>query len=260
VTEPSARGDHFSGVAKSYADFRPTYPAELFDYVASLAPRRGRVWECGAGSGQATVQLAKRFAHVIATDVSAQQIAQAPQVLNVEWIVAAAEKVPIADGSIDLVAVAQALHWFEFDRFYAECRRVAAPGCVIAAWTYGSPSMEREMGKLLSDFMYGSDAIGPYWPPERDHITREYRTVPFPFERITTPRMELVEEWTPAQVAGYLRSMSATARYVRQKGSDPVPDFEAAAAELWPDAEPRRIWWPLIILAGVIPSEARSLS
>lgn len=252
MSEPAPRGDHFSNVAESYAAFRPTYPPELFDYVASIAPRRDRAWDCGCGSGQATLPLAERFERVIATDVSARQIAQAPSHPGIEWHVAPAEHVPIADGSIDLVTIAQALHWLDFDRFYAECRRVASPGAAIAAWTYGSPSMEGAVGRALSEFMYGDAALGPYWPPERDHVTHEYRTIPFPFERIDAPRMELVHHWTPAQVAGYLRSMSATARYVQANGRTPVPDFENELAALWPDGAPRRIAWPLVILAGRI--------
>jgi SAM-dependent methyltransferase len=245
-----APGDHFSGVAASYAEFRPTYPPELFDLVASLAPRRGTVWECGAGSGQATPGLAERFELVIATDVSAAQIAQAPALSNVEWIVAPAEKVPIASGTVDLIAVAQALHWFDFDAFFAECRRVAAPRAVFAAWTYGAPAMDGEIGRVLLDFMYGDEGIGPYWPPEREHIHQEYRSIPFPFGRIETPKMELAHLWTREQVTGYLRSMSATARFIKTRGSDPVERYEREIAGVWSDGEPRRIAWPLIVLAG----------
>jgi ubiquinone/menaquinone biosynthesis C-methylase UbiE len=247
-----APGDHFSGVAASYAEFRPTYPTELFDLVASLAPRRGVVWECGSGSGQATPGLAARFERVIATDVSAAQIAQAPALPNVEWIVAPAENVPIASRTVDLIAVAQALHWFTFKAFFAECRRVAVPGAAFAAWTYGSPAMEGEIGRVLLDFMYGDEGIGPYWPPERDHIYSEYESIPFPFERIVTPKMELAHSWTREQVIGYLRSMSATARFIKVKGHDPVDRFRRELPRVWADDEPRRIAWPLIVLAGAV--------
>jgi len=246
------KADHFSSVAQSYAAFRPTYPAELFKFVASIAPARHCVWECGAGSGQATIGLAAHFDRVIATDVSAEQLSRAPENAKVGYIVASAERVPIASDSVDLVAVAQAMHWFDFERFYAECRRVARKEAVLVAWTYGSPSMDREVGVALRDFMYGPNAIGPYWPPERDYITKEYRTIPFPFERIASPRLELVQEWGPEQVVGYLRSMSATSQYIKRHGTDPVPAFETELSRLWPNGEARRIWWPLIILAGKI--------
>lgn len=244
--------DHFSSVANSYAAFRPTYPQELFEFVASIAPARRCVWECGAGSGQATLGLAAHFGRVIATDVSAEQLNRAPENAKVEYIVAPAEQVPIESHSVDLVAVAQAMHWFDFERFYAECRRVARKGGVLVAWTYGSPTMDGEVGAALREFMYGPHAIGPYWPPERDYVTEEYRTIPFPFERIPSPRLELEQEWNAQQVVGYLRSMSATSQYIKRHGRDPVVAFERELARLWTDGDVRRIAWPLIILAGKI--------
>ena len=111
--------DHFSGLAKGYADFRPHYPVELFDYLATLTPRKSVVWDCAAGSGQATIDLAARFEQVIATDGSAKQITSAPRRDNVEYRVALAEQSGLADGSVDLVAVAQALHWFNHEKFFA---------------------------------------------------------------------------------------------------------------------------------------------
>lgn len=252
-SEPRGPQDHFSKVAGSYASFRPTYPSELFDFIVSISPGRCLAWEAGAGSGQATLALAERFERVVATDVSAEQVARAPRRENISWHVSPSEDVPmIADHTVELIAVAQALHWFDFERFYAECRRVAAEGGVLAAWSYGAPTMDGEVGRLLHEFMYGPDGIGPYWPPERDHIHAEYRSIPFPFERIESPRFELVQEWTPTQVAGYLRSMSATAQYLKTHTDDPVTAFEQSVAGVWPDGETRRITWPLFVLAGRI--------
>ena len=141
--------DHFSGIAKQYAAFRPRYPRELFDWIASIVERHHCAWDCGAGNGQATVDIATRFDRVIATDWSAEQIARAPARDNVEWIVAPAEAVPIQSGSIDLTTVAQALHWFDDDRFYTEVRRVSAPRAAIVAWTYAPPRMVGDVGDAL---------------------------------------------------------------------------------------------------------------
>jgi hypothetical protein len=112
--------------------------------------------------------------------------------------------------------------------------------------------MDGRVGAAVREFMYGAGGIGPYWPPERDHVHAEYRTIPFPFERIESPRFELVQEWTPAQVAGYLRSMSATAEYLKTHTDDPVVAFERAVVTAWPEGEARRIVWPLFVLAGRI--------
>ena len=240
--------DHFSRVSDAYAAFRPHYPAALFDFLASLVPPSARVWDCGAGSGQATSDLANRVREVVATDLSAEQVARAPRSANVHWLVAAAEASPLRDATIDLTTVAQALHWFDHDRFYAEVRRVSRPGAMFAAWTYAPAAMDGEVGAALHRLMYGT--VGPYWPAERRHVEAEYRTIPFPFQRMETPSLSLEEWWTPAHLAGYARTWSATARCVAKTGQDPVAAFEAELERVWGAGERRRIVWPLVLLAG----------
>jgi SAM-dependent methyltransferase len=250
VTE-RAKGDHFSTISAAYAAFRPRYPQELFDFVASLPAHRHRAWDCGAGSGQATVDLAARFDEVIGTDLSAEQLARAPQNPRIKWMVAPAESTPIEDASIDLVTVAQALHWFDHARFYEEAKRVAAPGAAIAAWTYAAPRMDGDVGEALRRFQ--TQVVGPYWPPERRFVDDEYRSIPFPFERIETPHFAIEQAWTLSQVAGYLRTWSATTRYVAETGIDPVVAEERELAGVWGDREStRRIVWPVIMLAARI--------
>lgn len=242
-------GDHFSSVSHAYSAFRPRYPSELFDYVESIVDRHQLAWDCGAGSGQASGDLAARFDAVVATDLSVAQLREATRHERIVWAAARAEAAPIAGRSIDLIAVAQALHWFDHGAFYDEVRRVSAPGAAIVAWTYGSPEMDGETGTALLEFMYGR--LGPYWAPERQLVVDEYRTIPFPFARIEAPRLVLEERWTPSQVAGYGRSWSATSRYVKQHGDDPIPELERVLAHLWPNpAERRSIRWPLVVVAG----------
>src|SRR5262252_3616974 len=128
--------DHFSAFASRYADFRPRYPAAIFDYLTTIVPRKSLVWDCACGNGQATVDLAERFDRVIATDASKEQIASATPHPNIEYRVAPAECSGLAAGSIGLVTVAQAIHWFDFERFYAEVNRVLIDNGLIAVWAY----------------------------------------------------------------------------------------------------------------------------
>ena len=247
------RGDHFSKLSAGYAAFRPRYPDQLFDFLASAAPGRRQAWDAGAGSGQATVALAERFDRVIAMDISAEQIARAPRLADVEWLVAPAESVPmIASASVDLVTSAQSLHWFDHPRFYDEVRRVAVPDGVIAAWSYAPARMEGDAGGIIRRYMY--EDVGAYWPPERKYVDNEYRDMPFPFARLTVPPMTLEYDWTLEQVAGYLRTMSATGRFVERHGTDPVLPVEAELREAWGASPTRRMTWPLIVLAGRISS------
>ena len=171
--------DHFSGVANRYADFRPHYPVALFDHLATLVPQGSAVWDCACGNGQATLDLAARFNRIIATDASREQIASAMPHPKVEYRVAPAAQSGLPDQSVALVTVAQALHWFDFDRFYAEVRRVLTPNGVIAVWAYGINTVEGDdTNQLVQDFY--SKTVGPYWPPERRFVEEGYRTIPFP--------------------------------------------------------------------------------
>jgi SAM-dependent methyltransferase len=242
--------DHFSRLAAQYAAFRPAYPAALFDYLAQSCPGRAGVWDCACGNGQATVALAERFQSVIATDASPEQIAAATARANITYRVARAEDSGIESNSIDLVTVAQALHWFNLDAFYSEVERVLRPSGVLAVWTYGVVHVEGDAAEeLLQDFYH--HIVGPYWPPERRLVEDGYRGLAFPFAELSPPSFNMEERWDRAHLLGYLRSWSATGRYVKDKGVDPVLTLEERLACAWPDAQnPRKITWPLALRVG----------
>jgi SAM-dependent methyltransferase len=225
--------DHFSGHAADYRDARPHYPEALFDWLAAQAPARSLAWDAGCGNGQASVALASRFAHVHATDPSAPQIGNAEMRANIDYRVEAAEQCSLPDASADLVTVAQALHWFDQARFQAEVRRVLKPHGVFAAWTYADCRVEPAID-TAKDRLY-VDLTGPYWPPERVHVESGYRTLPFPFTEIAAPAFEMIARWTLAQFLAYLRSWSATQRYLRERGEDPVALIEEDVCAAWGD-------------------------
>jgi ubiquinone/menaquinone biosynthesis C-methylase UbiE len=241
--------DHFTPVAGQYASFRPSYPDELFDWLASVTPQRKQAWDCGAGSGQATAPLAARFEKVRGTDISAAQLASAPKLGNVEYRVSPAETSGLPDHSADLVTVAQALHWFDLAAFYAEVQRVLKPQGVIAAWGYNRFLIEQPELQRIIDLFY-EDTIGPYWPAERVHVENEYRHLPFPFSRIHSPRFSLQKEWPREHLMGYLRSWSAVARFQAANGHDPVEALEKEVAQHWPKGKSYWIEWPLFLHVG----------
>ncbi|HTB84477.1 MAG TPA: class I SAM-dependent methyltransferase [Candidatus Sulfotelmatobacter sp.] len=244
--------DHFSGVANRYADFRPHYPAAIFDYLATLVPAGATVWDCACGNGQATHDLASRYATVIATDASKEQIASATPNPKVKFQVATAEASGLPDHSVELVTVAQAIHWFNLERFYAEVRRVLKPGGVLAVWAYGINQVEGQVAnEIVQDFY--SNVVGPYWPPERQLVEEGYRTIPFPFPEIAVPAFQLEANWTLEQLLGYFSTWSATNRYIKTKGINPLPELAGRLSPVWGDvAAPRKITWPLAVRAGRI--------
>lgn len=242
--------DHFSGVAPQYAEHRPTYPAALFDWLAAQCPARDAVWDCGTGSGQAALDLARHFGQVMATDASAAQVMQAPRHARIDYRVAKAEASGLPDASVDLVVVAQALHWFDLAAFYREARRVLRPGGLVAAWCYGVISLEGEEIDALVQLYYHA-TVGPFWPDERRHVESGYRDLPFPFEHVEVPHFEMEQQWDLEQLLGYLRSWSATARFREANGIDPVSRLAQPLTPLWGGEErTRRICWPLSMLVG----------
>lgn len=242
--------DHFSGHAAIYREARPTYPAELFAWLAQQTPDSALAWDCGCGNGQATVALAQHFTCVIGTDPSANQIADAKPAANVDYRVEPAEQSSLADASASLVTVAQALHWFDFDRFYAEVRRVLKPGGVFAAWTYADCRTGDAAIDAIKNILY-VDLTGPYWPPERALVESGYRTLPFPFVELAAPAFEMKAAWNIEQFLAYLRSWSATQRYLKDRGEDPVALIEADLRAAWPDTQTKRdVHWDFHIRCG----------
>lgn len=234
--------DHFSTQAETYAKARPTYPAALFAELARLAPGKSLAWDAGTGNGQAAVALAAHFERVVATEPSAAQLAQGVPHPRVAYHQSAESAPMLGDASVDLVTVAQAAHWFDRPKFYAEVKRVLRPGGVVALWTYELCAITPQIDAAVGRFYKGP--IGPYWPPERLHCESGYRELDFPFAEQPFPRFAMELEWTMAGFTAYLRSWSAVARFSKEKGFDPVTGLEGELAPLWGDRT-RKVGWPL---------------
>jgi SAM-dependent methyltransferase len=241
--------DHFSGHATDYRRARPTYPPELFEWLASLCAGHGLAWDAGCGNGQASIALAAHFERVHATDPSPEQIASAEPHPRIVFRVEPAEACSLADASADLVTVAQAMHWFDAPRFQAEARRVLRPGGIVAVWTYAESRVDAAVDAVF-DHLHDV-ALDDYWPAGREHVISRYRGLPFAFERIAAPDFAMRCDWTLAQYLDYLRSWSASQRCLRETGRDAVAEIAGPMQAAWGDPEqPRRVTWPLTLLAG----------
>lgn len=241
--------DHFSGHAADYARYRPDYPEALFDFLAGLPPARRRAWDCATGNGQAAAALSRRFDEVVATDASAKQIAAAVPFFGVTYRVAPAEASGLPDGSVDLVTAAQALHWFDRPRFWREAARVLVSGGVIAVWCYDWLRVDAAVDAVLRRL--ARDTVGPYWPPERAIVDTGYHALEFPFEEITAPSFEMEKRWRLSDVAGYLRTWSATRRFVEATGEDPILRVEPELAAAWGDpGRTRTVRWTIDLRVG----------
>jgi SAM-dependent methyltransferase len=247
--------DYFSAQSADYKAFRPHYPAALFDFLCrDLAPR-AIVWDCATGNGQAALVLQQYADTVLATDQSAAQLKHASRHPKVHYIRAFAEAIPVADHSINMVTIAQALHWFDFERFYAEVRRVLVPGGLIAAWTYSFLSVTDQLGNDVDTAIrwFYHDIVGPYWPPERRWVDEQYRSIPFPFDEVTAPEISFDVMWDLPAILGYMGSWSAVQQYTAATGQDPMPMLAKRLEPLWGEAGIKRpLHWSLALRAGVV--------
>jgi SAM-dependent methyltransferase len=240
--------DHFSKQAADYAKFRPRYPDELFEYLGDIAPSRHLAWDCGTGNGQAAVGLASVFDHVVATDASEKQIANAQPHERVEYRIAPAENSGLNSGTVDLIMVAQALHWFDLDRFYAEARRVLKPKGVLAASAYNLLQIEPAIDAIVNRYYY--QVVGSFWPPERKLVER-FADLPFSFHEIDPPKLEMTAQWDLDHLLGYLRTWSSTQRFIAAKGNDPLAQIIDDLRRAWGDSrQTRRVVWPLTLRIG----------
>jgi SAM-dependent methyltransferase len=237
----------FGQDAARYARARPTYPDALFDWLLQWAPSRRCAWDVGCGSGQATLALAARFDTVIANDIAAEQIAQAPRRPNIRYEAAAAEDLRLAPASVDLVTVATAVHWFDLDRFYPLVQRALAPRGVFAAFGYGTVKLEPPLHDLMR---VAFRPIKPYWSEGNVALWKGYPDLPLPFTPLAAPDFVIELDWTLDQFLDYAGTWSALKRHAAETGTDLIAEVRAAFADAWGPGS-RRVRFPLALRAGL---------
>lgn len=244
--------DHFSHQATDYAKYRPAYPPALFSWLAEHASGHDLAWDVGCGNGQAAVPLAEHFRRVVATDLSTAQIVEARPHPRVAYHAAPCTASGLPNASCDLVTVAQAIHWFDFDRFYPEVRRVLKPGGLIAAWTYMLLRGEPQINAIIERFY--AEALKPWWPPERRWVEAGYAGMPFPFAAAPpAPSFSIRLHWTLADLVNYVGTWSAVQRCLAATGTDPAHALFARLQPVWGEAaRQREIVWPIALLAGYV--------
>lgn len=238
--------DHFSHDSESYSNYRPKYPGELFSFLAKLCPARKTAWDCGTGNGQAAIGLAPYFSKIIATDASGEQIGKAAKHDNIEYRIARAEESFIPDNLIDLVTVAQAVHWFDQKLFFKEVNRVLKQNGILAVWTYNLLSINKDIDKIIHKFYY--ETINQYWPPERNHVENNYSDISFPLCPINTGSFSMSEAWEFNQLIGYLNTWSAVKVYKHKLNKEPIQLIANDLADAWGLPETKQnVSWQLTI-------------
>lgn len=241
--------DNFSNQALEYAQFRPGYPAQLFDYLFDKCKNFECAWDCATGNGQIAAVLAERFRQVIATDISENQLNNAIEKPNIHYQLSRAESPEFPDHSFDLVTVGQAAHWFDFAKFYAEVRRVLKPGGLLVLVGYNLLKVDESTEALIDQFY--TTTLHGCWDVERDLVDAAYRTIPFPFEEIHFPEMVSTYNWNADQLLGYLGTWSAVQHFIRKNGHNPIDEeFVGQLKRVWPEEESRTVQFPIFARVG----------
>jgi SAM-dependent methyltransferase len=211
--------------------------------LEGLVEAKDLAWDCGAGSGQTARSLARRFRRVVGTDASLRQLSRAGPFAGVDLVCAAAEAAPLRDCCADLITVSAALHWFDRPRFYAEARRVARPGAILAVWSYYRSRIEPAIDAVLERL---EDQLGSLWPPAFELNRTRYRDLELPFERLPWPQLEAEASMRMADLLQYVRTWSASQTWQRTRGTDVTDLFRADLERAWGDPQTERsVRWPL---------------
>ncbi|MDL5049258.1 class I SAM-dependent methyltransferase [Oscillatoria amoena NRMC-F 0135] len=223
--------DYFSGHSKLYATFRPMYPDELYRFIFGHLKSFEAAWDCATGNGQVARVLASRFDSVYATDISKQQLDEAFPAKNIFYSQQPAEKTNFPAKSFDLITVAQALHWFDIQAFYSEVIRTARPGAWLAVWGYAHCSINPTIDAHFIKFYH--ETVGPYWDAARKLVEEHYLSIPIPFEEVQSPSFAIIAHWTADEFSGYISTWSATQKFIKVNGYNPVPAFMENVLPLW---------------------------
>ena len=240
--------DNFSTQSAAYAQFRPTYPQELYDFLLSLVAEKNTAWDCATGNGQVARELANHFKQVFGTDISENQLKHAVQQDNISYLVEPSERSSFGDHVFDLITVAQAIHWFQFDAFYLEVKRTLKPGGIFAAIGYGIMQIDEKVDQVI-DVLY-EEILGEYWDKERVYIEEEYETIPFPFKEIDTPDFAIKTTWNFDELIGYLNTWSSLQHYIKANGKNPLELVMSDLKTAWGADAEKEITFPVLLRVG----------
>lgn len=239
----------FATEAEDYAHLRPTYPDNLFAFLATVVPSREAAWDCATGNGQAVTHLVEYFDRVVATDESGEMIAQASPTPRITYRVAEAENSGLEDSSVDLVTVASAIHWFDLERFYAEVERVVKPGGSVAAWAYYTPVFGNEVDAII--YHLAHDILGSYWDERVHYVVDEFHDLPFPFEPVEAPSFQTDMTWDMQDLLAYFGTWSSSLKYHEVNHESPTRLIEDDLARAWGDPHQRQdLHFPLYMRLG----------
>lgn len=240
----------FSKQADLYAKYRPNYPDKLYEFILKHLNQQRIAWDCATGSGQVAGYLANHFDQVFANDISEEQLSYAPKKPNITYLNTPAEHSGLPNNSFDLITIAQAIHWLDFDRFYDEVRRTARKNALLAVIGYGMVRIDEQSNTII-DELYKT-AFSKYFNENQRYLDNRYQNIPFPFDEIPSPAFENRYTWSLDQLEGYFNSWSAIQRIKSEKGYNPADKTVNELKRVLSNPNKFEITFPIFIRLGKI--------
>ena len=244
--------DNFSKQAAAYKKYRPTYPKDLYSDILQHVQKRDKCWDCGTGNGQVAIVLSEHFETVYASDIIQKQLNNAGSRSNIIYSQQRAEATDFKNHQFDLVTVGQAVHWFDFEAFNREVRRVSKSGGIVSIWGYGLIKIEPGVDKIIEGFY--KDIVGPYWDKERKHVDDRYASIPFDFDEIEAPVDKCIRAtWTLEEFEGYINTWSSVQNYlIKNGGKNPVCELIEQLKKNWDGQKTKEVRFPIFMRMGRI--------
>ncbi|ORZ24766.1 S-adenosyl-L-methionine-dependent methyltransferase [Lobosporangium transversale] len=174
-----------------YQSFRPGYNANFFKMVYDYHSRNHGQFDVavdvGTGTGQVASVLAEKFKQAYGVDASETMLASAVQKPNLTYYANKGEDLKdISSGSVDVLTIAEAIHWLDRPKFFSEVKRVLKPHGTFVALGYGFPVFEKypRASQLIFELGNEPDKLGPIWELGRLIADNLYKCIEVPLDDV----------------------------------------------------------------------------
>ncbi|XP_061186172.1 putative methyltransferase DDB_G0268948 [Saccostrea echinata] len=241
-----------------YHKFRPTYPPEMYEFISEYSKSGtgtlDTAVDVGCGTGISTIPLCKYFQKVTGVDVSETQIKTARMVhkqSNVSFFISRAEQMEfLSDCSVDLVTVAQTMHWLEMEPFYKEVIRILKPRGSIVIYGYGNGTLNKSEGNLVIEKFFNHD-LEEFWDSRSRHADNFYQNMYLPFSGWERKSDFFIQnKWSANEVVGYLSTWSSCRKYLKKNPkSGRLDEIQQQLIDIY-NGQKITITWPMVVFVG----------
>ena len=195
--------------ATRYARARPRYQGQVLETAARVLgidrPVRWAV-DVGCGTGHSSMALAALAGRVVAIDSARKMLEVAEASDEIGYLAAAAERLPVRTGAVDLVTAGAVFHWLDGSVFLEEARRVLRPeGALVCYSDFFTGRIMEAPG--VQSWIHDSYVPRHPGPPRRPHLTGELAST-HGFEVVGSPELETAFVMTVEEFADYLLTQS----------------------------------------------------